>query len=168
MTESVEPVKRATIRALLLAGALAAGEGPAVGQAIGVRAAPVPAAPRGDAIPSHGVRSSDGEGRRDPFVDPFRRSGSPAAGPRPSGLAGIAAEEMTLRGIVLLAGAYVAVVETGNGRSHLLRGGETLFDGSVRSVTAGGVLIVRRDRGGPAAPGGRTVMLTFSPATHEQ
>ena len=75
---------------------------------------------------------------------------------------------MTLRGLVLLAGAYVAVVETGNGRSYRLRGGETLFDGSVRSVTTGGVLIVRHDRGGPAAAGGRTVTLTWSPAPRER
>ena len=139
-----------TIRALLLAGALAAAERPAAGQTAGARPAPPPAAAGGEAMRSHGGRPSASGERRDPFASPFRRGGPPAEKARPRGLAGIAVDELTLRGLVRVAGAYVAVLESGNGRTHLLRGGETLFDGSVRSVTAGGVVIVRHDRGGPA------------------
>ena len=177
-----------TIRALLLAGALTAAERPAAGQTAGVRPAPPPAAAGGAAMRSHGGRlshdaaerngehrpgaamrphgrrlSASGE-RRDPFASPFRRGGPPAETARPRGLAGIAVDELTLRGLVRIAGAYVAVLESGDGRTYLLRGGETLFDGSVRSVTAGGVAIVRRGRGGPAG----AVRLALRAAAEEE
>ena len=152
-----------TIRALLLAGALTAAERPAVGQTAGVRPVP-PAAAGGAAMRSHGGRLSASEERRDPFANPFRRGDPPAEKARPRGLAGIAVDELTLRGLVRIAGAYVAVLESGDGRTHLLRGGETLFDGSVRSVAAGGVAIVRRGRGGPAG----AVRLALRAAAEEE
>ena len=110
-------MRNAATYVLLLAGALAAQDRPAASQAP--------------------------DARRDPFVDPFRRSGPPPETARPRGLAGIAVGELTLRGLVSIDGAYVAVLESDNGSSHLLRGGELLFDGSVGSVSAGGVVIVR-------------------------
>lgn len=99
---------------------------------------------------------------RDPFVSPFRPSDAQAETARPRGLAGIAIEELILLGLVRLGGAYVAVLESSNGRSHLVRGGERLFDGAVRSVTAGGVVIAR-DRGRGDRAGERTVQLTLRP-----
>ena len=86
---------------------------------------------------------------------------------RPRGLAGIDVDALTLQGLVRIGGSYVAVLESGNGRSHLLRGGERLFDGSVRSVTADGVVIVRRERGGPLAATRRIVHLSLSAALTE-
>ena len=65
-------------------------------------------------------------------------------------LAGIAVDELTLRGLVLLDGEHLAVLETEDGRSHLFRGGEELFDGYVESVAAGGVVIVVDGRLGSA------------------
>ena len=130
-------MRRTTLPALLLAGVLVGGARPAVGQ---------------------------DEGHRDPFVDPFRRSDAPTQAARPRGLAGMDVDELDLRGLVLIGGDHVAVVESGNGRSHLLRGGERLFDGAVRSVTAEGVEIVRRGRGGTAGAAEHTVRLTLGPA----
>ena len=150
-----EPVRRATTRVLSLAAALAMRPGPAVGQST---------APGGNAIPPPDVRAADSEGRRDPFVNPLRSPGAPPETVRPRGLAGIAVDELSLRGLVRIAGAHVAVLESGNGRSHLLRGGERLLDGSVRAVTAEGVTIVRHDAGDPPATGGRTVRLTLRAA----
>lgn len=123
--------------ALLLAGALAAGARPAAAQ--------------------------DGAGR-DPFADPFRRSAAPEKTARPRGLAGVDVDALTLRGLVRVRGAWVAVLESAGGRSHLLRGGERLFDGTVRSVSAEGVEIVRRGRGGAA---GRAVRLRLGAAEAE-
>lgn len=126
---------RRTASALLLAAALAAGARPAAGQ---------------------------DEGSRDPFADPFRRSAAPEPPARPRGLAGVDVDALTLRGLVRIGGAWIAVIESGAaGRSHLLRGGERLFDGTVRSVTAEGVEIVRRGRGGAA---GRAVRLRLGGA----
>ncbi len=132
-----------------------------------VRATPASEPPTGERVLPHRARPYDPDGRRDPFVNPLRRSASPETA-RPRGLAGVAVDELTLRGLVSVDGAYVAVLESGDGRSHLLRGGETLFDGSVRSVTAGGVVIVRDGRGVPARGGGRTVHLTLRPAEEDR
>lgn len=129
-------MRRTPTPALLLAGVLSGVAGPAVGQ--------------------------DG-GRRDPFMDPWQRSDAPAETARPRGLAGMDVDELALRGLALFGGNHVAVVESANGRSHLLRGGERLFDGSVRSVTAEGVLIVRLGRRGMAGAE-RTVRLTLGAA----
>lgn len=161
--DKAEPMNRTTC-ALLLAVALAAAERPAAGQTAGGRPAPPPAEAGGAALRSQGGRPSASADRRDPFASPFRRSGPPAEMARPRGLAGVAVDELTLRGLVRIAGAYVAVLESGNGRTHLLRGGETLFDGSVRSVTAGGVAIVRHGRGGPAG----AVRLALRAAAEEE
>lgn len=129
-------MRLATTRVLLLAGTLAALERPVVAQT------------------------------RDPFVSPFRRNDPQAETARPRGLAGIAVEELILLGLVRVDGAYFAVLESSNSRSYLVRGGERLFDGAVRSVTAGGVVIVR-DRGRGERAGERTVQLTLRPP-HEE
>ena len=147
----------------LLAATLAAEGRPAGAQVSGVSAEP-PAAAGGGAAPSPGARAYDSDGRRDPFVNPFRRRAPRPEAARPPGLAGIAVDDLTLRGLVRIDGAYVAVLEYGNGRSHLFRGGERLFDGSVRAVSAGGV-IVHRDRGGAS---GSTVHLKLSTANDEE
>lgn len=111
------------------------------------------------------ARSYDAGGRRNPFVRPSSGGGpAPAAAPRPPGLAGIAVDELTLRGIVRFGGAHLAVIEAGNGRSHLLRGGEELFDGAVESVNALGVLVVLDGPGGAA----RAVRLTLRPPSGER
>ena len=165
MREKVYRMSGNVTPALLLAAVLAGGARPAAGQAgAGMGAALPPTLVDGDAIPPADGGRSDSERRRDPFASPLRRSDAPAAGERPRGLAGIGVDELTLHGLVRIGGDYVAVLESGNGRSHLLRGGETLFDGAVRSVTAAGVVIVRRGRAGRPGPDARTVRLTLSAA----
>ena len=151
--------------ALLLAGVLAGGARPAVGQgAAEAGAALPPAVVDGDAVRPAGLPRFDSERRRDPFVRPFRRGDAPAERSRPPGLAGMGVDELALHGLVRMGGNYVAVLQSGDGRSYLLRGGETLFDGAVRSVTAEGVVIVRRGGAGTPRPDERTVRLTLSAA----
>ena len=80
--------------------------------------------PAGDDDLPDGPRPYESGGRRDPFVRPSAR-GRPAAvlTVRPRGPAGIAVDELTLRGLVLFDGEHLAVLETEDGRSHLFRGG---------------------------------------------
>ena len=158
-------MRRKATPALLLAGVLAGGARPAVWQAgADMGAALPPTAGDGRAILPADVPRSDSERRRDPFVRLFGRSDAPAEGKRPPGLAGIGVDELTLQGVVGIGGNYIAVLESGDGRSYLLRGGETLFDGTVRSVTAEGVVIVRRERVGTPGPDERNVHLTLRAA----
>lgn len=156
--------RRKATPALLLAGVLAGGARPAVGQAADTGVALLPARMDDGVMQPEGVRRADMEARRDPFLSPFRDSDAPAERARPRGLAGIGVDELTLRGLVRIGGDYMAVLESGNGRSHVLRGGETLFDGSVRSVTAAGVVILRRGRDGTPGPDERIVRLTLGAA----
>lgn len=102
---------------------------------------------------------------RDPFVRPSPRGRpQPVVAARPRGLAGIAVDQVILRGLVRLDDARVAILETDDGRSHAIRGGEELFDGYVQSVTAAGVVIVV-DGPGAAA---RAVRLTLGSPSGER
>ncbi len=76
----------------------------------------------------------DPGGRRDPFL-PLPSAG-PAPNRRPRGLAGMAAGELVLRGIVVAGGQRTAVLEATGGRSWLVRGGERLLDGVIGSIDA--------------------------------
>ena len=151
---------RAATHALLLAGFLAGQEPAPATQADDPRPDAASEPPDDDADLPIPVRSYDSGGRRDPFLMPSPRGRpDPFAGPRPPGLAGIAVAEMTLRGLVRHGGKHLAMLETGRGRSHVVRGGEELFDGYVQSVTAGGVVIVVDGPRGAA----RAVRLTLRP-----
>ena len=78
--------------------------------------------------------SYDPAGRRDPFVPPLAAAASVALDERQAGLRGIAVTELSLRGLVVTAGAPVAVLESTGGRSWLVRGGERLLDGVIGSI----------------------------------
>lgn len=159
-------MRRAAVRVLLLTAVLAADDGPAAAQSAGVRESSAPAVAGDETVRPHGAGLS--ERARDPFVDPFRRKQQAAATARPRGRAGIAVGELALRGLVLTGGAYLAVLESDRGRILLLRGGETLFDGYVRSVTAAGVTFVLHDAGDAGDATGRTLRLMLGAAADEE
>lgn len=156
---------RAATPALLFAGFLAGQERALAAQGRDTRPDTTSESPGEAADLSNRARSYASGGRRDPFLAPSPR-GRPDrfAGARPSGLAGIAVEEMTLRGLVRLDDRYLAMLETERGRSHVVRGGEELFDGYVQSVAAGGVVIVVDGPRGAA----RAVRLTLQPSRGER
>ena len=82
-------------------------------------------------------------GRRDPFVSLQRRGSDERAnrGPRPSGLAGISTSEVSLRGTMKSPGGFVGILQGVDNKSYIVRVGDKLFDGSVRSITADAVVI---------------------------
>ncbi len=84
-------------------------------------------------------------GRRDPFVPLTRKTGQvldvSAAGRR-SGAAGLLVDELTVKGIVLSNGNYVAMVSgPGTSQTFSVRAGSRLFDGTVQSITPRAVVI---------------------------
>ena len=173
-------MRRTMTPALLLASALAfdvrsacgqlADAGPRTPHEVADGDAPPPdtSSPASAPAMTSGRSRSGSEERRDPFVSSFWRNRPAPQTVRPRGLAGIDIDQLTLRGLVRFAGAYVAVMESAEGRSYLLRGGEALYDGSVRSVTAAGVLIVRHDSGATTGATERSVRLTLGTATEEE
>jgi Tfp pilus assembly protein PilP len=88
------------------------------------------------------------EGRRDPFVSLLRRGSGvdqvTPTGPRPTGLKGLGASEVTLKGTMASNGAYVAILQGADARTYVVHAGEKLFDGTVRSITADSLVILQR------------------------
>jgi Tfp pilus assembly protein PilP len=71
-------------------------------------------------------------GRRDPFVS-LLANVSPDGGPsqRPPGMPGFLISEVTLKGIVLSRGEFVALLEATDGNSYFARVGQEFYDGSL-------------------------------------
>ena len=89
------------------------------------------------------------DGRRDPFVslvdrgvDPGRTAdGQPVK--RAEGVPGLMTNEITVRGIVLTRGQYVAMVAGIDGKVYSVRAGDKLADGVIRAVTPQAVVILQ-------------------------
>jgi Tfp pilus assembly protein PilP len=100
-----------------------------------------PAAP---AVPEGHTYRPDG--RRDPFVSLLRRGSDVAAAPgtRGPGLKGLGTGEVTLRGTVASQGGYVAILQGSDSKTYIVRPGEQLADGTIRSITADALVILQQ------------------------
>ncbi len=92
-------------------------------------------------------RSYNAGGRRDPFVS-LLRSGSDPSGlgnsPRPVGIAGLLVSEVALRGVMQSPAGFVGLLQGSDGKTHVVRAGDRLFDGQVRSITADAMVLLQR------------------------
>ena len=92
-------------------------------------------------------RSYNAGGRRDPFVS-LLRSGSDPSGlgnsPRPAGIAGLLVSEVALRGVIQSPAGFAGLLQGSDGKTHVVRAGDRLFDGQVRSITADAMLLLQR------------------------
>ena len=89
----------------------------------------------------------DPQGRRDPFVSLLRRGADvqgSAPATRPAGLAGLTTSEVALRGTVKGRDGFVAMLEGVDKKTYLVRAGDRLFDGTIRTITADTVVILQR------------------------
>ena len=130
------PIFREHAAVMLLAGIAGA-----VCPAAAVIAQPTAASESaGDPTPSTtapGIYTYDAGTRRDPFVSLLSLGDDPpAVTERPEGLPGLSVDEVALRGVVLSAGAYLAVLEAPDRRTYVVRPGHRLYDGTVREITA--------------------------------
>jgi Tfp pilus assembly protein PilP len=100
-------------------------------------AQPAPGAPpaAAPAAPSPGPFTYNPEGRRDPFVSLLGRGNDPkASGTRPAGAAGLYINEVSIKGIVRDRAGFVALIQGPDNKSYVVRAGDRLMDGTVKSV----------------------------------
>ena len=84
------------------------------------------------------------EGRRDPFVSLLRRGVDSGQKTRAAGLGGLGTAEVSLRGIVLSQGAFVGIVQGVDSKTYIVRTGDKLSDGSIRTITADSMVILQQ------------------------
>jgi type IV pilus assembly protein PilP len=86
------------------------------------------------------------DGRRDPFVSLLTKGGErhvPRPGQDLEGVAGLAVDELTVRGIVSGPSGLVAMVQSPDRKTYLVRQNDKLLDGVVKSITAEGLVIMQ-------------------------
>jgi type IV pilus assembly protein PilP len=85
------------------------------------------------------------EGRRDPFVSLLRRGlESRNSGPKMTGLGGLGVGEVSLRGVVVSQGAFVGILQGVDSKNYIVRVGDRLSDGTIRSITADSMVILQQ------------------------
>jgi Tfp pilus assembly protein PilP len=88
------------------------------------------------------------EGRRDPFVNLLKRGTgvdtASSANLRPTGVKGLAANEVVLKGTMASRGAFVAILQGADTRTYVVHAGEQLYDGTIRSITADAMVILQQ------------------------
>jgi type IV pilus assembly protein PilP len=112
-------------------------------------AAVTPAAPAqnsaektGDASEPQGFNYNP-DGRRDPFISLLRR-GDAGSGPRVAGLGGLGTSEVSLRGILTSDGAFVGILHGVDSKNYIVRVGDKLSDGTIRTITKDSLVIVQQ------------------------
>lgn len=131
------------IASFLLAAASAFAQAPAPAPAAPAAASPAAQAP----APAPQGFTYNAEGRRDPFTSLLRRGAdaqAPSSGPRPSGLAGLSVAEVNIRGTVASRGGYVAILQGVDARTYIVREGDKLLDGVVRSITQDAMVLLQQ------------------------
>jgi Tfp pilus assembly protein PilP len=86
------------------------------------------------------------EGRRDPFVSLLRRGGglvSTSGESRVAGLLGLAIGETVLKGTMASEGGYVGILQGADQKAYIVRSGERLMDGSIRTITQDAVVFLQ-------------------------
>jgi Tfp pilus assembly protein PilP len=99
---------------------------------------------RGAATPPDSYRYDPG-GRRDPFRDLLTPTGEATLTERKAidGLAGLSVNDITVRGVLQNKGAFIAMVQAPDKKTYLVHQGDKFLDGTVRSVTPQGLVIVQ-------------------------
>ena len=105
-------------------------------------AQPAAAEAKADAVEAQGFAYNP-EGRRDPFVSLLRRGVDSSQTKRGAGLSGLGTAEVSLRGVVLSQGGFVAIVQGVDSKTYIVRTGDKLSDGAVRAITADSMVILQ-------------------------
>jgi type IV pilus assembly protein PilP len=115
--------------------------------AAGQDAAPArPATPAAPARPAEQMESPAGytynpEGRRDPFVSLVGRGNDPKqGGDRAAGIPGLLVNEVTVKGVIRGRSGYIAMIQSPDNKTYIVRSGDRLSDGTVKTITQDGVV----------------------------
>ena len=104
-------------------------------RAAGAQAPAQPPAPAQPALEVPATWTYDPEGRRDPFASLLGRGNDPRSqANRPDGLAGLLIADVTVKGIVRERAGFMATIRSADGKTYIVRPGDQLFDGSVKSI----------------------------------
>ena len=103
------------------------------------------AAPAAPAAGPTSPYSYNADGRRDPFQNLVGTGGDAKAAPPRSGegLAAMTVDEVTVRGVMQSRGQFVAMVQGTDKRTYLIRQGDKLSDGIVKSVAPEGLVLLQ-------------------------
>ena len=84
------------------------------------------------------------DGRRDPFLS-LIGSGTEnkVASRKGDGAAGLTVSELSVRGVMQSRGALIAMVQGSDNRTYVVHQGDKFLDGTVKSVTPQGLVIVQ-------------------------
>lgn len=126
------------LRHLVFAAAIVAAPGSTPAQtpppqAAAGQPAPAPPAPAAEAA----AYRYQPEGRRDPFISLLARGSDPgSATNRPPGVPGLLINEVIVKGIVRDRAGFIAMVQgPDTTKTFIVRAGEKLMDGTVKSIT---------------------------------
>src|SRR4029450_13037569 len=83
-------------------------------------------------------------GRRDPFLSPFGGNNETRqTSRRGDGPAGMTLAEISVRGILQSRGTLVAMVQGPDNKTYIVHQGDKLLDGTIKSVTAQGLIVIQ-------------------------
>ena len=82
----------------------------------------------------------DPAGRRDPFTN-LLGAGSGPTSRKGEGPAGIAVAEISVRGVMQSRSGLIAMVQGPDNKTYIVHQGDRLLDGSIKTITAQGLII---------------------------
>ena len=83
------------------------------------------------------------EGRRDPFLTLIGTGAIPRDATHKEGPAGMTVGEISVRGILQSKGALVAMIQGPDNKTYIVHTGDKLLDGSIKSITAQGLIVIQ-------------------------
>lgn len=115
----------------------------------------------------------DDGGRRDPFVSLIREqvtvvnNTGQAVQARAKGLAGVAVNDVAIKGIITSGEKWLAIIAGPDGNMYLARTDDKLHDGSVRKIERDSVVFLARVQDGTGKVVSREVRKGIRPSTGE-
>ena len=106
-------------------------------------AAPTPAQPSAATPPAPEAYTYRPEGRRDPFLSLLGGGDGRVTSRKGEGATSLTVGEISVRGIMQSRGALVAMITGPDNKTYIVHQGDKLLDGTIKTITAQGLVIVQ-------------------------